>query len=126
MKEEFIRVINLVKDGKLTPEQAAELIETMVSKISVEERQANQSSRKKLIKMEIRSEKGDNIDIQLPLKMSKLLTLSLAVFKEKIPDIDLNLISKQVEEALEHLESLQDDIINIASADGTTVRVFVE
>ncbi len=124
MREEFVRVMNLVKEGKLTPEQAAELIETIVSKKSIDEKQTDHS--KKLIKVLVRSEKGDNVDIQLPLKLSKLLAISLPVLKEKVPGIDLNAVSQQIEEALEHLEALEGDIINVTTDDGTIVRVFVE
>ncbi|AEH52001.1 SHOCT-like domain-containing protein [Pseudothermotoga thermarum] len=125
MREEFVRVMNLVKEGKLTSEQAAELIETMMSNFASSEKQTHEMS-KKLIKVQVRSSKGDNVDIQLPLKLSKLLILGLPALKEKMPDVDLNVISQQLQEALENLENLEGDIVNITASDGTTVRVFVE
>jgi hypothetical protein len=46
--------------------------------------------------------------------------------KKNVPNVDLDLVSDQIDEALKNLSDLEGDIINVTGSDGTTVRIFVD
>lgn len=124
MRDELLKLFKLVRDGKLSPEEAVEIAETAGIFSQPQEMPKEKSSRRMLY-VQIRSPKGEKVDVKIPLSMAQLLKLSLPVLKEKIPNVDMESVSKQLDQVLEKLEELEGDMINISSEDGTIVRVFV-
>jgi hypothetical protein len=78
-----------------------------------------------MLYVQIRDPKGEKVDVKIPLSMAQLLKLSLPVLREKLPSLDLEMVSKQIDQALSSLEELEGDIVNISSEDGTIVRLFI-
>ncbi|KAF2958048.1 hypothetical protein AS159_06595 [Thermotoga sp. Ku-13t] len=124
MRDELLKLFKLVRDGKLSPEEAVEIAET-VGIFSQPQEMTKEKSSRRMLYIQIRGPKGEKVDVKIPLSMAQLLKLSLPAFKEKIPGIDLESISKQLDQALERLEEFEGDMVNISSEDGTIVRVFV-
>ncbi|MFN4190852.1 MAG: SHOCT-like domain-containing protein [Pseudothermotoga sp.] len=123
MRDELFRIMNLVKDGKLTPEQALELLETMGF---FSEPKQSSTGKKRMFYIQVRSSDGDKVDMKIPVGLAQMLKLSLPVLQEKVPNVDLNFLSNQLDEAMKSLSQMEGDIINITSSDGTTVRIFVD
>ncbi len=123
MREELFRIMNMVKDGKLTPEQALELAETMG--IFSEPKQ-QKSEKKRMFYIQAKGKDGDKVDIKIPVGLVQILKLSLPALKEKFPNVDLDLLSQQLDEAMKGLSEIEGDIINATGADGTTVRIFID
>lgn len=123
MREELFRIMNMVKDGKLTPEQALELAETMG--IFSEPKQ-QKSEKKRMLYIQVKGKDGDKVDIKIPVGLVQILKLSLPALKEKFPNVDLDLLSQQLDEAMKGLSEIEGDIINATGADGTTVRIFID
>ncbi len=123
MRDELLRIMNLVKDGKLTPEQAVELAETM-GVFSEPKQQV--SGKKRMFYIQVRSNDGEKADVKIPVGLAQLLKLSLPVLQEKVPNVNLNLLSEQLDEAMKNLSELEGDILNVTGSDGTTVRIFVD
>ncbi|MCD6102706.1 MAG: hypothetical protein J7J68_01885 [Thermotogaceae bacterium] len=125
MKNEVLRILKLVEEGKLSSEEAAELIKE-VEGISQEPEKISKPSQKKFIFVQIRSEDGDNVDIRLPLSMANLLKATIpGVISKSAPQMDVEGITNQISAALEELSSTEGDLVNITSSDGSTVRIFV-
>ncbi len=125
MKNEVLRILKLVEEGKLSSEEAAELIKE-VEGISQEPEKISKPSQKKFIFVQIRSEDGDNVDIKLPLSMANLLKATIpGVISKSAPQMDVEGITNQISAALEELSSTEGDLVNIMSSDGSTVRIFV-
>lgn len=125
MKNEVLRILKLVEEGKLSSEEAAELIKE-VEGISQEPEKISKPSQKKFIFVQIRSEDGDNVDIRLPLSMANLLKATIpGVISKSAPQMDVEGITNQISAALEELSSTEGDLVNIMSSDGSTVRIFV-
>ncbi|RKX43729.1 MAG: hypothetical protein DRP33_00495 [Thermotogae bacterium] len=125
MKNEVLRILKLVEEGKLSSEEAAELIKE-VEGISQEPEKISKPSQKKFIFVQIRSEDGDNVDIKLPLSMANLLKATIpGVISKSAPQMDVEGITNQISAALEELSSTEGDLVNITSSDGSTVRIFV-
>lgn len=123
MRDEFLRIVNLVKDGKLTPEQALELAETMGF---FSETKQSSTEKKRMFYIQVRSDDGDKVDIKIPAGLTQILKLSLPVLQEKVPNVDLNLLSEQLDEALKSLSEIEGDILNVTGSDGTTIRIFID
>jgi len=125
MKNEVLRILKLVEEGKLSSEEAAELIKE-VEGISQEPEKLSKSSQKKFIFVQIRSDEGDNVDIRLPLSMANLLKATIpGVISKSAPQMNAEEITNQISAALEELSSTEGDLVNITSSDGSTVRIFV-
>ena len=125
MKNEVLRILKLVEEGKLSSEEAAELIKEVES-ISQEPEKISKPSQKKFIFVQIRSEDGDNVDIRLPLSMANLLKATIpGVISKSAPQMNVEEITNQISAALEELPSTEEDFVNITSSDGSTVRIFV-
>ncbi|RKX37880.1 MAG: hypothetical protein DRP19_00355 [Thermotogae bacterium] len=125
MKNEVLRILKLVEEGKLSSEEAAELIKE-VEGISQEPEKISKPSQKKFIFVQIRSEDGDNVDIRLPLSMANLLKATIpGVISKSAPQMNVEEITNQISAALEELSSTEGDLVNITSSDGSTVRIFV-
>lgn len=123
MRDEFLRIVNLVKDGKLTPEQALELAETMGF---FSETKQPSTEKKRMFYIQVRSDDGDKVDIKIPAGLTQILKLSLPALQEKVPNVDLNLLSEQLDEALKSLSEIEGDILNVTGSDGTTIRIFID
>lgn len=125
MKNEVLRILKLVEEGKLSSEEAAELIKEVES-ISQEPEKISKPSQKKFIFVQIRSEDGDNVDIRLPLSMANLLKATIpGVISKSAPQMNVEEITNQISAALEELPNTEEDFVNITSSDGSTVRIFV-
>jgi hypothetical protein len=124
MKEELLKLFRLVKDGKLSPEEALEIAQT-VGVFFEPQQPREKTSGRKMLYVQIRDPKGEKVDVKIPLSMAQLLKLSLPVLREKLPSLDLEMVSKQIDQALSSLEELEGDIVNISSEDGTIVRLFI-
>ncbi|WP_448517104.1 SHOCT-like domain-containing protein [Pseudothermotoga sp.] len=125
MREELLKLFRLVKDGKLSPEEALEIAETVGIFSQPQQPKKEGTSAKKMLYVQIRDPKGEKVDVKIPLSMAQLLKLSLPALREKLPGVDLEMVSKQIDQALGSLQELEGDIVNISSEDGTIVRLFI-
>ncbi|MCS7174287.1 SHOCT-like domain-containing protein [Pseudothermotoga sp.] len=125
MREELLKLFKLVKEGKISPEEALEIAETVGIFSPSQQHAREKTSGKKMLYIQIRSAQGEKVDVKIPVSMAQLLKLSLPALKEKLPNVDLQMIAHQIDQVLSSLEELEGDIVNISSNDGTTVRIFV-
>jgi len=125
MREELLKLFRLVRDGKLSPEEALEIAETVGIFSQSQQPTKEGASAKKMLYVQIRDPKGEKVDVKIPLSMAQLLKLTLPALKERLPGVDLEMVSKQIDQALGSLQELEGDIVNISSEDGTIVRLFI-
>lgn len=125
MREELLKLFKLVKEGKISPEEALEIAETVGIFSQPQQTTKEKTPGKKMLYIQIRSAQGEKVDVKVPVSMAQLLKLSLPALKDKLPNVDLQMVSQQIDQALNSLEEFEGDIVNISSNDGTTVRMFV-
>lgn len=125
MREELLKLFKLVKEGKISPEEALEIAETVGIFSQPQQTTKEKTSGKKMLYIQIRSAEGEKVDVKVPVSMAQLLKLSLPALKDKLPNVDLQMVSQQIDQVLNSLEELEGDIVNISSNDGTTIRIFV-
>lgn len=139
MKEEIAKVLAMVQEGKIDAEEGSELIEVLKKReessniltkktdISRYDGQLASKYMDKILKVRIFSAEGDNVTVNLPLKLVKVVLMAGHSIASTIPesekymkDVDINMIV----EAIEH--ELDGQIVDIKSANGDTVSVIIE
>lgn len=139
MKEEIAKVLAMVQEGKIDAEKGSELIGVLKEK----EESSNILTKKsdfsrnddppaskyldKMLKIRVISAENDNVTVNLPLKLVKVVLLAGHSIASSIPesekyvkDIDINMILEAIE------NELDGQIVDIKSANGDTVSVIIE
>ncbi len=126
MKEEIARVLTMVQEGKIDAEQGSELIQVLKEK----EETSNYKPTKyldKTLKVRVVSAENDNVMVNLPIKLVKVVLLaghsiaaSVPQAEKYVKDIDISLIIEAIE------NELDGQIVDIKSANGDTVSVIIE
>ncbi|QTD41821.1 hypothetical protein [Sporosarcina sp. Te-1] len=126
MKEEITKVLALVQEGKIDADKGSELIQVLNQKES-EVLVEPSKYLDKTLKVRIVSAENDNVTVNLPLKLVKVVLMAGHSIAANIPqsekyvkDIDIKLLSEAIENELE------GQIVDIKSANGDTVSVFIE
>jgi SHOCT-like protein len=128
-KEEITKVLTMVQEGKIDAEKGSELIQVLKEK----EETGNKLSKKpnayldKTLKIRVLSTENDNVKVNLPIKLVKLVLMaghsiaaSIPQSEKYVKDIDINLIVEAIE------NELDGQIVDIKSANGDTVSVIIE
>ncbi|MDB5084451.1 MAG: hypothetical protein JWN30_1337 [Bacilli bacterium] len=118
MKAEIEKVLTMVKEGKIDVEKASELIHL------IDKKQSNYLD--KTLKIKIISAENDNITVNLPIKLLKVVLLAGHSIASGIPDaekyvkdIDINLLLEAIE------NELDGQIVDVKSANGDLVSVVI-
>lgn len=123
--DEKLRILKMVEDGTITAEEAAELMSAM----GVEEAgrsPAKTSYDKKMFRI-IVDGTGDKVNIQFPVgAIKKILKVTgkLPIPEQELEGLNLEEMMEAISECLD--EEIEGDFINVNSADGTTVRIYVD
>lgn len=125
MRKDLLKVLNMIKNEKVSIEKAANLIEEIYlakgSVVKVE------NYKEKILRVLVKSVEGDNIKVNLPVGViiSMLKTGGkLPIKGEYFEGIDVKALSIYIILALES-ETI-GEIITAASSKGDTVKVIVE
>jgi len=129
MKEEITRVLTMVQEGKIDADKGSELIQVLQEK----EETGNKLSEKptkyldKTLKIRVVSAENDNVMVNLPIKLVKVVLMaghsiaaSIPQSEKYVKDIDINLLTEAIE------NELDGQIVDIKSANGDTVSVIIE
>lgn len=115
-------ILELLKEGKITPEQAEMLLDALndaphPSKDGVV---LPKKTKRKMLYVLVKSKDGDDVKIQVPIEFAKFMKFAKLDPKLQEQNIDFEEIIKLVEEGLE------GDLVNITSADGDIVKIVVQ
>ncbi|WCH49889.1 SHOCT-like domain-containing protein [Lysinibacillus sp. OF-1] len=128
MKEEITKVLTMIQEGKIDAEKGSELIQVLQEK----EESGNKFLEKtkyldKTLKVRVVSTENDNVTVNLPIKLVKAVLMaghsiaaSIPQSEKYVKDIDINLLLEAIE------NELDGQIVDIKSANGDTVSVFIE
>jgi len=115
-------ILELLKEGKITSEQAEMLLDALN-----EDQQSPKDgvvlpkkTIRKMLYVLIKSKDGDDVKIQVPIEFAKFMKFAKLDPKLQEQNIDFEEIIKLVEDGLE------GDLVNITSADGDIVRIVVQ
>ncbi|MED1201684.1 SHOCT-like domain-containing protein [Heyndrickxia acidicola] len=128
MKAEIEKVLTMVQEGKIDSEKASELIEVLKQK-DTEKHVINKSSKyaDKMLKIQVKSSVDDNVNVNLPIKLVKVVLLAGHNIASSIPQSEKYVKNIDVDLIIEAIENeLDGQIIDVRSADGDTVSVRIE
>lgn len=122
MSDEIMKVLKMVEEGKISSEKAAEIINALKNN---EEVPAVKENNQKMLRVKVLSDKGDNVNITIPVKFVK----SVLKLTKKLPiEVeDVNLKDVDFDEIIEAIDSgLEGKIVDIKSEKGDIVEVSIE
>mgnify|MGYP003341530383 FL=1 len=115
-------ILELLKEGKITSEQAEMLLDALN-----EDQQSPKDgvvlpkkTIRKMLYVLIKSKDGDDVKIQVPIEFAKFMKFAKLDPKLQDQNIDFDEIIKLVEDGLE------GELVNITSADGDVVKIVVQ
>ena len=138
MKEEVLKVLEMLQQGLVTAEQAAQLIEAMETPpreepsmdSSLETPVAGQKKKHRL-RIIVTSPKGNNVNIKIP---TRLVTAGVKIGKyfskgkdgadNAMKDLDWEELGAAVRQMIEDNE--EGEIMDIVSEDGENVKIWLE
>lgn len=125
--DEKLRILKMVEEGTITAEQAAELMAALNAEPGPLAASAAGGYDRKLFRVLVESAEGDNVKIQFPVGAIKKIvkaTGKLPISEANLQGVDLTGVMEAVSECLD--AQVEGDFVNVESADGTTVRIFVD
>jgi hypothetical protein len=129
MKDEITRVLTMVQEGKIDAEKGSELIQLLKEKDVVGSKRLENPTKylDKTLKIRVVSAENDNVTVNLPIKLVKVVLMaghsiaaSIPESEKYVKDIDINLIIEAIE------NELDGQIVDVKSANGDTVSVIIE
>lgn len=128
MKDEISRILTLVEEGKIDKEKASELINILQGKDQheiVTKKEVPYGN--KMLKIRVTSERGDNVNVNLPINLVKAVLQVGTNIAEKIPESEKYVKDINVDLLIEAIENeLDGKIVDINSANGDKVLVVIE
>lgn len=129
MKEEITKVLTMIQEGKIDADKGSELIQVLQEKEESENKFFEKPTKylDKTLKVRVVSTENDNVTVNLPIKLVKAVLMaghsiaaSIPQSEKYVKDIDINLLLEAIE------NELDGQIVDIKSANGDSVSVFIE
>lgn len=124
MNDDVKKILKMVEEGKIDSDKATELIEALKTKdepalLTNGNVPADYSNR--MLKVNVISNDGDNVNIKLPVKVIKAVGGAL----NKIPGVEVEGVDiKAIIEAID--AGIEGKIVDIHSAKGDIVEIMIE
>ncbi|MGE7595827.1 SHOCT-like domain-containing protein [Peribacillus frigoritolerans] len=129
MKEEITRVLTMVQEGKIDADKGSELIQVLNEKEETGNKLLEKPTKylDKTLKIRVVSAENDNVTVNLPIKLVKVVLMaghsiaaSIPQSEKYVKDVDISLIMEAIE------NELDGQIVDIKSANGDTVSVIID
>jgi hypothetical protein len=125
MSQEIMKILEMIENGVLTPEAGAKLIEAVEKAEPIKNQLKAKKKQHQMLKVQVLSADGDNVNIQLPIEFARVALQSSKgslIKNEKLDqyNIDFDNLLEMIDQG--YIGSLVD----ITSADGDIVKIFVE
>ncbi|MGC8834853.1 MAG: SHOCT-like domain-containing protein [Armatimonadota bacterium] len=121
MSEELRRILSMVEQGKITPEEGARLI-TAINTAAAPERVELRQPVPKLLRIQVEESNGCNVSVNIPVSLanivSRFIPRNALTFGDQV--IDINDVLKAIHEGAE------GKILEVKAEDGSRVEISVE
>lgn len=133
--DEKMRVLKMVEEGKISAEQAVNLLDALGEEAAEETQGADSVAvsgardgayENKMLRVVVDSAEGDKVNVQLPVKIIRQVlkvTGKLPIEGKGMENLDLDALTVSILECLDS-ETL-GNIVDVNAADGSTVKVFI-
>jgi hypothetical protein len=130
MKSEIEKVLTMVQEGKIDTEKGSELIQVLQEKDHnplVRPSHKPSSYIDKTLKIRVKSAESDNVNVNLPIKLVKVVLAAGHNIASKIPQSEQYVKDINIDLILEAIENeLDGQIVDVKSANGDTVSIVIE
>lgn len=130
MKEEIKKVLEMLEKGTINAAQAGELLEAM-QVLGDEKAAAVTDTPRRLLKIKVVSDDGDNVDIKIPmtlvnagLNIGKNFAGKAGENNDAIKDLDWDQLNLAINQMM--ADGTVGDIVTVDSKDGDSVRIWLE
>ena len=126
MREDVLRVLKMIEEGKIDAEKGAQLIEALKGKDEgVDSVKKLPTTDEKFFRVRVDSKTGDKVNVNIPLNLIKSV---IGSFGGKFPikaqgyegEIDMEIIKHALD------NDLTGRIVDVDSANGDKVEVYIE
>ncbi len=132
--EEQLRILKMLEEGKITAEQASELLAALTPQKEVgaasyevaKTEPVNMDYDKRMVRIVVDSSEGDKVNVQLPVTAIRQIlkvTGKLPVVSENMQGIELTEVLDTVVDCLD-AEAI-GDIVNVVSEAGDVVKIYI-
>lgn len=133
--DEKMRVLKMVEEGKISAEQAVNLLDALGEEAAEETQGADSVAvsgardgayENKMLRVVVDSAEGDKVNVQLPVKIIRQVlkvTGKLPIDGKGMENLDLDALTVSILECLDS-ETL-GNIVDVNAADGSTVKIFI-
>ena len=136
MNEEIVKVLEMVKNGRITPEEG----EKLLSAIGVGEENAKTKKRASMLRVRVdahdpNKEDQAKVNINIPLSLAKKMTGLVKLVpkqtKNELEEQGIDLDAINLKELIEMFEEgeLTEELVNVDAGDeekGAKVRIYVD
>jgi hypothetical protein len=139
MDEDRLRILKMIEEGKLTAEEATELLQALGEEEAAPQMKPVQARARRgkhqMLRIKVDEAKGNKVNINLPLglvkvfagngKLEKLIPDSA---KLEIKEQGIDLSAFNIDEMIDMIDrgELDEKIVDIQTDDGTVVEIYVE
>lgn len=123
MKDEVLRILKMVEEGKISSEKGTELIEAVRGEKLPEKYVPKVSNDEMMLKVKVISDEGDNVNVQLPIKFIKGVLSACGKIPVNVNGME-SIDTKMLMEAID--SGLTGKIVEVKSANGDFVEVVIE
>ncbi len=128
MNAEIEKVLTMVQEGKVDAAKASELIQVLNEReVGSNPVSKSPTYADKMLKIRVVSAGNDNISVNVPIKLVKVVLLaghniaaSIPQSEKYVKDIDIGLLLEAIE------NELDGQIVDVKSANGDTISVTIE
>lgn len=127
MKEEMKRIMLMVEEGKLSTDEAAELLTALKEERQEEQPESKQSTLGKMLKIRVTSDEKENVRLNIPIRFVKWIlktghgiAAAIPDAKPYVEDVDMEVVMRAIDEGVE------GKIIDIETDEGETVAIYIE
>ncbi|WP_308780705.1 hypothetical protein [uncultured Clostridium sp.] len=127
MREDLIKILTMLSEGKLNVEKSAELIDVMYKKEEKAIQIVEKNYDKRMLRIKIDSSDGDKVNVNLPIAVITSVlkaTGKLPIKNVDMEGIDFEMLIETIIAALEN--EMIGEIVSVDSSDGDVVRVIIE
>lgn len=118
--EERMRILKMLEEKKITAEEAAELLASLEA--GQEGEGAAPKTKPRWLRIRVRSQDGDRVELNLPLSMVRAAKHFVSELKVQGMTIPVEELEALIDQALE----TETRIIEVVSADGDHVEIYVD
>src|SRR5690606_16344768 len=125
LKEERLKILELLQEGKVTPEQAESLLAVLMEKAPTPNHPEASTAAKKgpfrMLKIMVDSEDGDKVRVNVPVEFAKLLK------KGRFGNVNLDNLEIDLDSIIDMVQTgLNGELVSVDTEDGDHVKIIVE